>query len=360
MTPRIFTGVAAATVFALVAAGFSVVKGRSDAAYAVKADTPLFPGLIDKTATVAEVDIVHEKGQVTIKRAGAGWVVGEMDSYPAITERVRKTVVGFAELKLLEAKTKRPDRFQRLQVEDVTTEKAQSRVLRLKDAAGGVIAEAVVGKIKFNLGGAGRQGVYIRKAGDNQTWLAEGNVEVNIDPHEWALREIIDVAPNRVAHIATKAHDGTSLAVRKSAPADAHFTIENPPPTDKLMADATATVDGAATALEKVDFTTIARRTDKEKDFTDAERFKAEIKTFDGLVVAVDIFEKAAETWGTFTATAAADAADREKAEKEAAAINRKVGAWIYRLPAHKVKALKTGVADITKEEKKGDKKKAS
>ncbi|MSO93497.1 MAG: DUF4340 domain-containing protein [Rhodospirillales bacterium] len=359
MTPRILTGVAAATVLALVAAGFSVVKGRPDAR-AVKADTPLFPGLIDKTGSVAEVDIVHEKGQVTIKREGAGWVVAEMDNYPAITERVRKTVVGLAELKLLEAKTKRPDRFPRLQVEDVATEKAQSRVLRLKDASGGVIAEAVVGKFKLNLGGAGRQGVYIRKAGDNQSWLAEGTVEVNIDPHEWAVREITDVAPSRIERIATSAHDGTSLVVKKSAPADAHFTIENPPPADKLKADSVATADGMASGLEKADFTTIARRTDKEKDFADAERFKAELKTFDGLIVTVDIFEKAAETWGTFKASAAPDAADRAKIEKEAAVLNSKLGAWIYRLPAHKVKALKTGVADISKEEKKDDKKKAS
>lgn len=343
MTPTTFVGFAAATALVAAAAALSVVQ-RHEGKLEVGAEKRFLPGLVDQLNAVAAVEIVHGKGQLTIARAGAGWTVAEMGGYPANAEKVRKTAVAVAELRIVAPKTNKEDRLGRLDLEDAKGEAAKSKLVRLKDAGGRVVAEAIVGKRKFNVGGVGKEGVYVRKPGESQSWLVEGTLDLTIDSVDWVTREVTNIAAKRVSRVATTAPDGTRLVVFKTSAADARFAIENPPADDKLVRDAAQLVDDLATGLEGVEFTTIAKEADK--DFKGAEVSKAEARTFDGLVVDVVIYEKDAEAWGTFKASADPAA----PAATQAAALNAKLAGWTYRLPAHKVKALKTNLRDIVAE----------
>jgi hypothetical protein len=356
MTPRTFAGFAAVTVAVAAAAAFSAAQ-RQESALEPGRDKRFLPGLVDKVNAAAVLEVVHGKGQVTLKSTPAGWAVAEMGDYPAQAEKVRKAAVAFADLRLVEAKTSRADRLARLDLDDVKGDASLSKILRLKDAGGQVLAEAVVGRRRSNVGGAGKEGVYVRKVGETQAWLAEGALDLPTDPTDWITREVTNVPAKRVARVATTAAGGAVFAVARKTADDARFAIEPPPPDGKLKGDAAETVDAMATGLEGLEFTTIAK--EAEKDFKGAEVTRAEVRTFDGLVVEATIYDKDAETWGAFKAAAdpglAADKA--ASAAKEAEAINAKVAGWAYRLPAHKAKALKTGARDVVVGDEKKEKK---
>ena len=51
--------------------------------------------------------------------------------------------------------------------------------VRLLDDKGGVIAEAIVGKKRFDAFGASKSGTYVRKPGDAQTWLSNADIDVS-------------------------------------------------------------------------------------------------------------------------------------------------------------------------------------
>ena len=73
---------------------------------------------------------------------------------------------GLAEAELVEAKTRRADRYALLELEDPAAKDAKSRLVRVLDGKGSVLAEVVVGKKRIDAFGVGKSGTYVRKPAD--------------------------------------------------------------------------------------------------------------------------------------------------------------------------------------------------
>jgi hypothetical protein len=298
----------------------------------------LFPDLEAKVNDVAAIAVVHGEGTITLERGEQGWVVAEKSTYPARDKVVRETIIGLAGLRLKEAKTRRADRLKRLWLRDVEVEGSKSKMVRLIDGAGDALAEVIVGKTRSDLAGLVRQGVYVRRPGETQAWLARGRLVVSDDAKDWTQREILDIASTRVGRVSNRDADGVALTVSRVAPADAKFKIEGPAPEAKLKESAQSTADSMASALSGLELVDV--KPQSEIDFAGA--VGAEVKTFDGLVVHLDMVADDGRTWARVRAEAEADSVS-----EEAAAINARVGKWAYLLPAHKANALKTRAADL-------------
>ena len=78
---------------------------------------------------------------------------------------MRALLVKLAEAELVEGKTRNKDRYALLELEDPAAKDAKSRLLRLLDDKGVVIAEAIVGKKRFDAFGGSKSGTYVRKLG---------------------------------------------------------------------------------------------------------------------------------------------------------------------------------------------------
>ena len=59
----------------------------------------------------------------------------------------------------------------------------------------------MVGKASPGLYGGGRGGIYVRRAGENQAWLAAGDLEVPGDALALVGRDVIDVPAAEVARV---------------------------------------------------------------------------------------------------------------------------------------------------------------
>ena len=110
-------------------------------------------------------------------------------------------MAGLADLRLLEAKTDQADRHARLEVEDITAKDAKSRQVTLAGADGKPLADLIVGKQNYTSDLNGLRGVYVRKPGNAQAWLAQGSVELPTAadrlgrPHGGRCRRGQDPAP---------------------------------------------------------------------------------------------------------------------------------------------------------------------
>ena len=82
-------------------------------------------------------------------------------------------MLGLSELRLREAKTRKPDFYPRLQVEDLKVEKAKAILLTVNGKKG-ELARVIIGKINNDVAGSSNVGRYIRRPEEKHSWLASG------------------------------------------------------------------------------------------------------------------------------------------------------------------------------------------
>ena len=360
MKPKSFIVLAVVTAVFVAGAAVGVATTYGNAPMA-RDEALVFPDLVDRLDDVATLAVRHRKGNFTLERSEDTWAMAEKNGYPVQADKVRKAIVQLAGLRLLEAKTRKPERFARLQVEDVETEGAKSKIVVLKDGTGNTLAQIIVGRYRHDLGGDSPQGAYVRRPGENQAWLARGNLTVSHDVTAWLERDIVDVPAKRMRKVVVSAPEGGVLSVFKETASETRFKTGDLPPDATPGKDAPTTLNDIGAALSLLDFSDVAPIS--QLDFTSGGTYKVEFRTFDGLIVQATLLEREKETWARFEAAADPAVTAPEKKEnakglksaeevaEEVAAVNARVGAWAYRLSDYKAKVMKTRVADLLETE---------
>jgi hypothetical protein len=347
--PKTFVAFTAVTAVVTLAA-LAAVAGRY---WAVPTHTELqpFPELLDRLGEVAEITVQSRDGMMTMKQVGDVWQMAEKHGYPIRGDRVRKLAIGLAEMRLEEPKTKKPERYARLGVEDLDAEDAESKLVTLKTADGTGLAQLVVGREKSR---GGRRGVYVRLPGEEQAWLSPADLEMGTSVEGWLQERIIHVAPQRISRLTTIQPDSETLVLYKDSPDDEHFKFKDLPEDAVLKGESAA--DGTAAMLIAVGLADVAP--ESEFDFSAQGVTRAKIGTFDGLLISVDMVEKEGDTWARFAASqapAAAAAAPGEGGlgdlESEIAEINARVGGWAYKMNEWNARSLKVKLAEFLEEE---------
>lgn len=344
----------------------------------------LFPGLMEKINDVSELVVKTRTGTITIMRKGKTWTVKEKHDYPANMEKIREAVVGLGELKILEAKTKKPELYEKLGLEDVEAEGSLSTGVTLKDAAGATMADAIVGKQQPSKGSLGQDEVYIRKPGDPQTWLAIGKFSVEKIPSEWLDKEFLEIEPKRVRRVTIMHPDNTKLVLEKENPDDSDFTVANLPKGKEVQSQ--FAVNNIVSTLTSLLFDDVKPQSDIS--FEDKAPVTATFETFDGMEGTVKLLRKDEKNYVKVSAAfnaeliwtpkpeeksksekqgneENADGKDIEKKEAdtpkppkiksesevkaEIEAINKKVVDWIYVIPKFRADTILKKPEDLIK-----------
>ncbi|MCC7274627.1 MAG: DUF4340 domain-containing protein [Alphaproteobacteria bacterium] len=324
------------------AAAAWVTVGRGTGAPTARAGEIFLPELQRRANDVREVVLVRNNGTATLKQDGDRWILVEKANYPANGEQVRRVVVELAELRLVEGKTRKPDLYGRLQVEDPTSKDGRSTQMTLKDGQGKVIADVVIGRRRIDRLGGGRDSLYVRRKDDAQAWLAAGNVDIAGEYQRFLIRSLMDIPAERIAEVTTIQPDGARLVIRRDKPEDKMAPVDLPEGKTVKEEDKVAK---AASALAGIDIDDVKKR--GEADIPEAS-VKAEIRTFDGLLVKVATHETNYRAWARFSVETTAEAGDAVK--KEAETLKAKVEPYDFELLGYKTAPFTTKLADLTGE----------
>tara|TARA_B100000315_G_scaffold260888_1_gene326879 strand:- start:7744 stop:8799 length:1056 start_codon:yes stop_codon:yes gene_type:complete len=350
MNPKTFIGFTAITAIVVVAAGFSVASRYSVHKVGLE-DKLLLPGFADQAKGVTEIIVQDAKKTITVKREGDKWVMADRQNYVASNEVMSELLLGLSELRLREAKTKKPKLYARLQVEDLNGDKTKSILLTVKGKSGD-LAKLIVGKVNADVAGPSNVGRYIRKPGDAQSWLASGRLDIPGTINKWVKPEFLNIAGKRIQNVAVIHPDGQQMIVSRAG--KEKFKIDNMP-ADRVV-EYQSDIDNMGDGLDKLELEDVMAK--GEKKFPADKTIKTEIKTNDGLIVDVKMIElnNGEEFWAELAARTSDGASDKVK--KEAAAINAVVSKWVYQLPAHKYRYMSRKHSDVLKDPKKDKKKK--
>ncbi len=334
MTPKTFIWVAVSTAVALAAAVGSLAR---DTGYrpAAGAGEKVFPGLLEHVNDVASVVIEHAGGKITLENGVRGWTMKEREGYPARTVKIKRSVLGLAQLQLSEAKTRRQEKYAKLELRDLGAKGAKSKRVKLF-GGGKVVADLLVGRRRGILAGTPGGGLYVRKPGDQQTWLAAGDANFSGTPETWLERKIVDIKGARVQTVVIRHADGETVTLSKAAETTKDFTLEALPEGKKVTLQFDLNAIGKVFADLQLD--------DVKKDsggFGDDTATATEVLTFDGLFVQVRIIKRDGAHW--IRLEAAGEGAD---------GITARTQGWVYKISDYAASNLTKRLADLVEDEK--------
>ncbi len=345
----------------------------------------VFPELTATINDVSELRVATQRGAMTLHRQEDAWRVREKHDYPADLGKIRETLIGLAELTILEPKTRKPELYEKLGLQDVEAEGSLSTGMTLKDAAGNTLGDVIIGHDRPAQGNDGQKELFIRKPGNPETWLVLGKLPIEKNPGEWLDKELVRIETQRVRRLTITHPDRTRLVVEKAHPADPDYQLAGLP--EGLEIESQFTVNNMVSTVTSLSLDDVTPRS--EIPFDEQPVVTAVFETFDGLEGTARLLQKDEKTYLTVSAAfnpdlvwnpepeneaeqasepQAGGEAEHEAQEQEAAArpeppaikpeaevkaeietLNNRVADWVYVIPAFRAETLLKKPQDLIK-----------
>ena len=320
----------------------------------------LFPELSGRINDVAAITIEGNKGTITLRQEGGRWVLASADNYPALFNRIKRNVVGMAELRIVDEKTDNPEFYDRLGVEGPKVEGTKSMLITLQDKSGQTIAALIAGNKRQS--SSNEPGLYVRKPETARALLVEGFLDISEKPSHWFETHLFDipsaqVQEARISYPHTGEKQMDNLVIRKDTREQPDFIV-NLPGLGK-ESSTTLIANRISRGLEEMRADNV--QSVKNFNFPDDETFITTVNTFDGLVVTARLVKKDKTHYANFTFSADPSAAsgnpekedttgtdnqvtDGEQTSPVAQSqmLNKNLSPWVYEIPDFLYEALTT------------------
>jgi hypothetical protein len=324
-------------VIALVGGWFLGTATTPPGRTTITAGGLMFPGLAPQLHDAAKVEITHQDNVTVIeKRPDGGWGVASMHDYPIQETKLRSLLTGLTELRLAEPRTSDPAEFARLGVDDPKTKGSSADLLRIMDAGGKPLVALIVGHRRVRSQANVPDEIYVRRPDENQSWLAEGTLQVDADASQWLDRNILNIAHERIASVtATRVGAGEAAPPLAFGQVDGKFGLTQPAEHPKLE---DYKVDEVGRALEQLTFQAVRA----DADAPGSEAGHAVFTTNDGLVVNVTTLHADNDVWTRFAISKTDD-----KVKAEAERLGGRLAGWTYQIGSWKEKSLVPTLDDL-------------
>ncbi len=282
--------IVAALTLASVVAAYGVLDRKAERLAAQEYGQLLFPELAGQINDIAELAFVTPQGEWSLSRdAGGDWHHDARDGYPADTDEVKRLVVALSRATVIAPKTADPALHDRLGLsapkplaDGDTGDSTRSMQVVAKAANGSTLAGLIVGKTKQRGSATEPAKVYVRRVGQDATWLAEGFFTVKPALTDWLNRTLFKISKDVVTDITVTRQGQPTLALDRSQ--YGYFHVKDLP-EGLLEQEIRLTATGRA--LEFLKPRDVARA--DTVDFADATRTVFETQS--GWIVTVDLVD---------------------------------------------------------------------
>jgi len=289
----------------------------------------------------------------TFRRNEGKWRLVEVESYPADWSRLKTLLSDLSQAEVIEQKTSNPDYYGRLGVEDVSSPDAAGVMVEFTEESG--IPALIVGN-----SATGREGQYVRLAGEPGSVLIDRRLDLPNDRNQWLDRDIIDVSRDEVVEVNIKHPDGETVkAVKKSAD-DVDFELLDVPSDREPSSNWSVNALAGGLASLRLEAVT----SDTGIDWSSAVEFT--LLTADGMRANCWLTTVEEEPWIRLGVSVyqAMDEQAEPPVEEEPAddqkefaevltervnQINEKVSGWAYRIPQHQFDTMTRRMEDLLK-----------
>jgi len=308
----------------------------------------LMPGLAEQINGLTAVNISRGDLDTSIRLQEGRWVIEQKEGYPADAGKLRQLLLKLSDAKVIEEKTSNPELYSRLGVEEGGQGGTGGVQIQLK--AGEQERGLIVGKRAM-----GKVGTYVRRAGEQQSLLADQVLEPDPAADAWMIREVMDVPAAQIMRIEIEQEDGELLAISKKETGPADFEVENVPAGRELSSSFAANSIGSA--LSRLQLEDVRRLPDEPGDSQSRARFTLR----DGTIIQANVRTRDQESWVDFVvrqsgteqsnalSAETADNTDGDLAIVSASKIQAAVQGWQFKLAGHTLQQFSRRMEQLLK-----------
>lgn len=303
----------------------------------------VFPGLLEEAAQVSKVEILQSGERMTFEKKGDAWVLLESDGYPVHGNLVAKVIFSVANLDYLEAKTSDPARHEVLNLGDPSVKKAKAQQVTLYGAGGEKMADLVVGSANYFLPETTTGGMYVRRPGEDQTWLVKGLIDIGVERRDWLVRDIIDVKTDDVTRVEVRHPGGEVQIVEPKKGVTGDFAFANLPEGRKLTSDyAPRNIAAVISGFVLNDV-----RKQENVPFDPAKAYVANYESANGIAAELTFWQEGETQY--LRAKASYTGSDpASEAAKQVEAINARAAGWTYIIPEYQYEQISKPFEQVT------------
>lgn len=316
---------------------------------AIKGNGTLFlPNLLKDPDHIKTLVIQDHTQTLTVQRNAAAWQILEKNNFSVLHDKVEELLFGLADMRIVEPKTSNPDLLAQLDLNDSTEPASKAITITVLDAAEQELAKVVVGKREsLRLGEEFAEHIFIRNASEQQAWLVQGMLPISNDFHDWVeqpLLSLVDVEQIKSVHISQA--NGQKVAITKNSAEQEDFILENAQPKLGMVLDIES-INTLPFKVAELEFNDVTPA--KQIDLDWAQSTVAELQTFAGVTVVLNVLQQDDHVYGKVHATVA-DTAD-DDLKQQVAKYNANSQTWYYSLPAEFYQAISVSNDDLLKVE---------
>ncbi|WNJ99324.1 DUF4340 domain-containing protein [Thalassospiraceae bacterium LMO-JJ14] len=342
MTPRTVSILLLTAIISVAAATYGV-STRVDYQSTDFRGERLFPGLLENAGNVGEVTLLQNGDTMTFIRKDDIWTLKQSGGYPVHANLVNKVIFGLSNMELLEPRTRKPELFAELNLGDPSKKKSSAQQVTLKSSSGEMIADLVIGRANFFLPETTTGGMYVRRPGEDQTWLVRGLVDIGVEPRDWLIRDIVDIKPERIVRAEVTQPDGEKLIVIPKEGVTGSFAFENMPEGMKLKSEFAPR--NIAAVLNGFVLNDVRPAADVALAPEDA--YVTEFFSVDAIHVTTRMWQQDKTHYMTVAAAYIGDDANSDAA-KQANAIAARTQGWAYIIPDYQYEQIAKKMTDVT------------
>lgn len=274
----------------------------------------VFPRLERQLSSARIIRVKLADITYTLKRntQGAGWVMIESGEYPVRSDRLTLLAMGLSNLTWGEARTKDPDKLDRIGL-GAPEDGGSGAYLEVIDDDGNTIASLITGRREDRF--------YARFPDETKSFRVEGSLPPLYTREAWLDFDIVDTQPDAIAAVRITQANGRSLYLTRP-PGTGPRAFRPAPPFERDQLISRLATSGPALAL-----TQFAPIDVKPAAALETRRIGRHItSTHDGLEIDISAYNEPDGHYLTMRAVEAGEGAAR------AATINQRTEGWAFKL----------------------------
>lgn len=334
MTPKQFASLATVAALSLVAA-IAVYAVRTPWTGEALGTGKLFPGLASDAGKVERIAIEQGGKSLAIEKSQDQWRIRSQDGYPASAEKVRALLRALADATLLEPKTRASGRYSVLEVDDPAGKTSNARLIKLEDAGGNTLAEIIAGKPHAGTlpAGQGSGGTYVRRPGEDQSWLVDTTISGGSALKDWANARVFETQTEKIKELTVEVQGEAPYKVKRND--GGSHELEAVPAGKKIKY--VNMIDNIIEAASFLDF----ERVRKAGATSGGEAGTVRFETDGGLKVALHVLRDKDGTWMTVDTSGEGDA------KTAADDIRTRASGWEFEILPSKADTMLKKQADL-------------
>ncbi|MDX2308505.1 MAG: DUF4340 domain-containing protein [Hyphomicrobium sp.] len=256
MKPNEFTALALAATAAFFLAVATYVAATPWASRLSFEPARLLPQLSSRASDVAAIEVRQGKTTAKLEKQDGTWRITSEGGYPADPEKVRALLVAATEADVVEKKTARMERHADLGLADPELAETSARLIRFLDKSGAPVAEIIAGRTTLDAFEASKGGTYVRRPGDNQSYLANREIAASLSLRDWAETKLVDLKPEVIKSIRIEPVGQAPYEIKRAADGKSHELVAMP--AGKKLKYVSG-VDDIAEAVSLIEFKGVAK-----------------------------------------------------------------------------------------------------